>query len=195
MTMKRKDLPAATRHRILMEAGYKCGNPACRHIITLDIHHIVYVSDGGGDDPTNLLALCPYCHSMHHAKQIPAEAIRLWKGMLLALNHAFDRVGMDLLLFLRETDGKDLWYSPDGLLHFARLVAAGLVEFESKTEYAMTQASSAKWGSIDVFCNPIAHSPQVHVKPRLSAAGRLLVDAWVAGDVEKFTEYVAGKKV
>ena len=46
-----------------MEAGYKCGNPTCRNVITLELHHIEYVSDGGGDDPSNLLVLCPYCHS------------------------------------------------------------------------------------------------------------------------------------
>src|SRR4051812_25704526 len=84
----RKKIPVAVQHQLLMEAGYKCGNPACHNVIVLELHHIEYVCEGGGDDATNLLALCPYCHSMHHANKIPVEAIRFWKGLLQALNHA-----------------------------------------------------------------------------------------------------------
>ncbi len=125
--MDRTKLPLRVRHQLLMEAGYKCGNPACRNVITLDLHHIEYVSEGGGDDPSNLLVLCPYCHSMHHAGNIPLEAIRLWKGLLIALNQAFDRQGMELLLFLYKTNANQLWYSADGVLSFAGLIGAGLV--------------------------------------------------------------------
>jgi hypothetical protein len=99
---RRKDIPATVRQQVLMEAGFKCGNPACRNVITLDIHHIVHVSEDGGNEPLNLLALCPYHHAMYHAGHIPIEAIRHWKGMLLALNSAFDVRGMDLLLFLHK---------------------------------------------------------------------------------------------
>src|SRR5262245_48012035 len=90
----RTKLPVSLKHQLLMEAGYKCGKPACRHVLTLEIHHIEYVSDGGGDEPANLLVLCPYCHSMLHAGHIPVDAVRFWKGLLIALNQAFDHQGM-----------------------------------------------------------------------------------------------------
>jgi hypothetical protein len=45
----RATVPAATRTAVLMESGYKCGNPACRNILTLGLHHIVWVRDGGGN--------------------------------------------------------------------------------------------------------------------------------------------------
>src|SRR6266404_562227 len=112
-----------------MEAGYRCGNPACHNIITLELHHIEYVSEGGGDEPSNLLVLCPYHHAMHHAGQIPVEAIRMWKGLLVALNHAFSKESMDLLLFLHQRGDSPHWYTADGVLRFAGLFAAGLVEF------------------------------------------------------------------
>lgn len=52
---KRKALPTATRMGVLHESGYKCSNPACRMVLTLDIHHIEYITDGGGNGQENLL--------------------------------------------------------------------------------------------------------------------------------------------
>src|SRR5947209_2578255 len=97
---RRRSIPQLVRQQVLMEAGYKCGNPACRNILTLELHHILWVKDDGGDEPSNLLALCGYCHDQHTHGHIPHAAIRHWKGMLLALNHAFDLASMDLLLYL-----------------------------------------------------------------------------------------------
>src|SRR5687768_8506061 len=88
------------RDEVLREACYMCGNPRCRHILTLELHHMVWVKDGGGNDPTNLIALCPNCHSLHTQGHIPESAIRHWKGILHALNHAFNKESMDLLLYL-----------------------------------------------------------------------------------------------
>lgn len=36
--INRTKLSVAARHELVMEAGYKCGNPTCRNIITLEIH-------------------------------------------------------------------------------------------------------------------------------------------------------------
>lgn len=32
----------------------------------IDVHHIIPVSMGGGDEPTNLITLCPECHKKRH---------------------------------------------------------------------------------------------------------------------------------
>ncbi len=37
----RTKVSAAAREEVLCEAGYMCGNPRCRHIFTLALHHIV----------------------------------------------------------------------------------------------------------------------------------------------------------
>lgn len=34
-----------------------CGNPRCRHILTLELHHIVWVRDGGGNEASNTTVL------------------------------------------------------------------------------------------------------------------------------------------
>jgi len=160
-----------------MEAGYRCGNPACGHILTLDIHHIVWVKDGGGNDLSNLLALCPNCHALHTRGDIPPEAIRHWKGMLVALNHAFDRSSMDLLLFLYKPRFSGTYYSADGLLRFAGLIAAGLV-----------QEGSAVGGGL-VMGNNVSTS--VH-QVQLTERGRLLLEAWLEGDEESYRNIVSG---
>ena len=63
--VKRRHILVTKRQLVLLEAGYKCANPSCRHILTLELHHIVWVKDGGGNDLENLLALCPNCYSLH----------------------------------------------------------------------------------------------------------------------------------
>lgn len=35
----------------------------------LNVHHIVPVSEGGGDEPTNLVTLCVNCHLRRHGKE------------------------------------------------------------------------------------------------------------------------------
>jgi HNH endonuclease len=164
------------RQQVLMEAGYHCGNPTCRHILTLQLHHIVWVKDEGSNDPANLLALCPNCHSLHTIGEIPESAIRHWKYMLLALNHAFDRESLDLLLFLRaareregETEGR-IGYSADGLLRFARLIGAGLVDFGLHS------------------INYRARTRGYYVQ--LTESGELLVEAWIQGDEDKYRRWL-----
>lgn len=124
----RKAIPRQTKLDVLMEAGYRCGNPACGTILTLDIHHIEWVEDGGGNDASNLLPLCPNCHALHTRGEIPREAVKHWKRMLTALNHSFDRHAMDLLLFLRSGDWSGVYYTSDGVAKFAGLIVAGLVD-------------------------------------------------------------------
>ena len=176
--MERKKLPLPVRHQLLMEAGYKCGNPTCRNVITLDLHHIEYVSQGGGDHPPNLLVLCPYCHSMHHAGHIPVEAIRLWKGLLVALNQAFDRQGMELLLFLHNTNNNQLWYSADGVLSFAGLIGAGLVVI-AKTDMTFMAPNEAK------------KFTQTSHNLALTPRGTLLVEAWLSGNESDYRKLIS----
>jgi len=32
----------------------------------LDVHHIIYACNGGGDEPSNLITLCDNCHKKEH---------------------------------------------------------------------------------------------------------------------------------
>src|SRR6266576_6671098 len=77
---ERQQLPLRTKTIVLTEAGYRCAVPTCRGILALDMHHIWEVVAGGGDEPSNLVALCPTCHALYHRGTILADSIYLYKG-------------------------------------------------------------------------------------------------------------------
>jgi hypothetical protein len=171
---KRKTIAPTIRQLILLEAGYKCANPSCRHILTLELHHIVWVKEGGGNDPTNLIALCPNCHSLHTNDHIPADAIWAWKSFLVSLNNP-NRASADLLLILyqeeqRISKGDDSSQPPpfrftgDGLAMLSGLRVSGLVEI------------SRRFSGASFFGGGM---PSFDVK--LTDAGKRLVEAWRNG--------------
>jgi hypothetical protein len=125
---KRRDPSPSVRDEVLREAGYKCANPTCRNILTLQLHHMVWVKNGGESTAVNLIALCGHCQDLHTQGHIPASAVSHWKGLLHALNHAFNKESLDLLLYLSHPGIENVWYTGDGFLKFAGLVAAELVE-------------------------------------------------------------------
>lgn len=57
----REPLPPDLREHILQRARYKCENPDCKSGVKPEIHHI----DGNrnNNNPRNLIALCPNCHT------------------------------------------------------------------------------------------------------------------------------------
>lgn len=166
MSAKRKTIPLDVKLIVLHEAGYKCGNPVCRHVLTLDIHHLTYVSKGGPDTAENLLPLCPNCHALHHRGEIPEVSVRAWKMLLLALNEAFDRKSVDVLLAL-DKQGLIKRLTGDGVISLASLVAAGVV---SVREY---------WHEIGG--GMVSQHEQMYLA-ELSEKGRLLVEGWKKGD-------------
>jgi hypothetical protein len=176
----RKKLSPVIKRQLLMEAGYRCGNPRCTVILAVHIledHHIKYVSEGGGDELSNLLALCPNCHTLYHHGEIPHEAIRHWKGMLLALNHAFDRESMDLLLYLVQTRNTEVWYTGDGILRFAKLIARGLVAIAETDLVAQRYTNNLK----------LTHTSH---RVALTESGVMLLEAWLSGDEKKFLDFL-----
>lgn len=54
------------RHTILSRDNYECGESGGRCDGALQIHHIVPLSRGGSNDPSNLVTLCLYHHSLKH---------------------------------------------------------------------------------------------------------------------------------
>ena len=170
MSNKRKAIRLDVKLLVLHEAGYKCGNPVCRHVLTLDIHHLTYVSNEGQDTPDNLLPLCPNCHALHHKGEIPEASVRAWKMLLLALNEAFDRRSVDILLAL-DKKGQIKRLTGDGVIKLAPLMAAGMVKIgESSHEITGSFALQS-----------FNQHEQMYVA-ELSDKGKLLVDGWKKGD-------------
>jgi len=130
------------------------------------------VSAGGSDHLSNLIPLCPTCHALYHRGTISQAAIYSYKAMLVAMSRAFDVEAIDRLLFLSSLKVDFLVVSGDGLLHFARLIGAGLAAVERK--------SNNNWQIVTYAVN-------------ISEKGRLLVDAWKAGDRALLKRIVGGQ--
>src|SRR2546423_12531307 len=158
---ERERLPMETKIVLLTESGHRCAVPCCRNILALDMHHIWQVSAGGSDDPSNLIALCPTDHALYHRGSINAESIYIYKAMLVAITRAFDVEAIDRLLFLESCKKDFLVVSGDGLLHFARLIAAGLA--------SGAQKSNNNWQLVTYAVNT-------------TDKGRQLIEAWKQWD-------------
>jgi hypothetical protein len=118
----RKPIPASLKRDVLAEAGYRCAVPTCRTILAIDLHHIIEVQEGGENELSNLLALCPTCHALYTRGTISHDAINVWKTIIVALNHAFDKESISNLLFLKKTLTNEVAVSGDGVLKFSHLM-------------------------------------------------------------------------
>ena len=162
----------ATRQAVLIESGYRCAVPTCRGILAIDLHHLDRVSEGGGNEAANLIAICPNCHALHHRGTIPGEALYTYKSMLVALNNAFDKAAIDKLLFLSR-NGTHI-VSGDGALSFMGLAVAGYVNVRML----------ANNGNL-----------LVTYRVEITEQGRLLVSAWSSGNHEKLEQVLAAPPV
>jgi cytochrome c553 len=168
MAAQRKAIPLAVKQQVLHEAGYRCGNPICRTIITLEIHHLDHVSEGGENNAENLIALCPNCHSLHHKGEIPKESLQAWKYLQFSLNEGFDKVAIDVLLAMDHLNG--LSVSGDGFVQIAGLVTGGYLRI------AGTSTGAAHTSGVGAF-NLV-----------LTDKGKCFIQAWKRGDQRKAIE-------
>lgn len=158
--MARKAIPIEIKRQLLHESGYRCANPVCRMIIAIDLHHLDQVSEGGENTPENLIALCPNCHRLHHKRVISKESLRAWKLILLSINEAFDRRSVDILLMLSQIPKITL--RGEGILEISSLISSNLVFWHQM------------------------HTDSFDIT--LSEKGRIFVDAWKNGELEKALE-------
>lgn len=91
--------------------------------------------------------------------------------MLVALSRAFDLDAVDRLLFLNGCDKDFLVVSGDGLLHFGRLIAAGLA--------SMDQKANNNWQIVTYAIN-------------ISEKGKQIIEAWKSGDRVRLKQTLGG---
>jgi HNH endonuclease len=166
----RVSIPAAVRRDVLIEASYRYAVPRCLTAIAIDVHHID--EDPSNNDPSNLIALCPTCHSAFHRKTYSVEAIKFWKLMLQQLNAAYDRNTINLLLMLAEFE-EAKWdkyeVTGDGFLAFSPLFASGLIQ-------------------VNVFHRAAFSRGIPYYEVKLSDKGRAIMKAWKDGDPKALPE-------
>ena len=62
-----------------MVKRYGLDNPRCERCgaVAVDVHHIIFRSQGGSDMPINLISLCRSCHEMAHGTKSRAFRLEL----------------------------------------------------------------------------------------------------------------------
>lgn len=58
----------ATRKNVYKRDGYRCA--LCDDPRRIQVHHVVFRSQGGADGEMNLITLCPRCHLLCHGTDI-----------------------------------------------------------------------------------------------------------------------------
>ena len=165
----RPKVPKNVQIDVLTEAGYRCAVPTCRMVLAIDLHHIVPVSERGGNELANLIALCPTCHRLHHCGEISRDSLYSYKAMLVSLSQAFDKEAIDNLLFLGMPESQGLRISGDGVLKFLNLIAARLASFQIERQ-----------------------SPYLDYSVRLTPRGLAVVDGWRRGDRNAVEKALSG---
>lgn len=183
---KRKKIPDPIRRAVLLEAGYSCANPVC-HVPLLHAHHIDYVESGGENTEDNLIALCPNCHTMVHNKIIPTEAVKTWKTMLIAANHAWTKETLNNLLFLDTQLSESLFLTGDGVVRFSDLIISGLAEAKPVTWIGDT-SNLISIALPNPYPTPASEMTKSAFKVRLTGKGKALVSAWKEGDLKKMQD-------
>ena len=163
---KRKSIPIAEKRTVLHEAGYQCSNPVCRTIITLDLHHLVYVAQDGKNVAENLLALCPNCHALLHKGIISLDSLRTWKMLQLSLNEAFDKKSINMLLTFAKRSSFEV--SGEGVFECAPLISADLLTVR---QLVATQGAHCMGGPSKAI-----------YQLKLTEKGKLFLEAWKKGD-------------
>jgi hypothetical protein len=70
----RQSVTPATRRTVLRRDTGRCRVPGCRHSTFVDVHHVQPRSDGGANDPENLVTLCAAHHRAIHAGKLLVQA-------------------------------------------------------------------------------------------------------------------------
>jgi hypothetical protein len=82
-TQRRKTIKAATTHAVMLRTGGRCAfvnerGERCSEDRFLHLHHIVPLSQGGSDNPSNLTCLCSGHHALVHQLSLAINGQMSW---------------------------------------------------------------------------------------------------------------------
>jgi hypothetical protein len=72
---KQRIVPAV-RRAVLARDQHRCRVPGCTHATFLDIHHVIPRSEGGSNDPENVITICGAHHRATHRGELVIEPSR-----------------------------------------------------------------------------------------------------------------------
>lgn len=88
-------IPQKTRDKLLVDAQHRC--TFC-HEKCFEIHHIVEQAEGGTEDESNLIVMCPNCHQhrYHRSKEFTRSQLIEYKKGLIERNEVEKRLLQNL---------------------------------------------------------------------------------------------------
>jgi hypothetical protein len=96
---------ANTKAYVLDRDAYKCQNSKCKDKHPrLNVHHVIYKSNGGSDDESNLITLCENCHKKVHNNTLTLKLKGKKKGNL---KHATQMNSIRIQLLKRFPEAKE----------------------------------------------------------------------------------------
>jgi len=93
-------IPAGIKRAVLVESGHRCAIPTCR-ASTIEIHHIEPYAKIKTHECSNLIALCPTCHTRVHSGDIDKKSIKLYKQKIQFLSDRYTKFEMNVLDYLK----------------------------------------------------------------------------------------------
>jgi hypothetical protein len=149
MSGSRGRVPAELKRAVLMEAGHRCAIPTCRHT-TIEIAHIVPWNERRDHEFSNLVALCPNCHTAYDAGRIDRLSMRQYKTNLSLVSGRYGEIEKRILDYFALNPGQSVVYLPGGMELFVMyLVRDGLLSInESYSAPATTPSSPFTWQTV-----------------------------------------------
>ena len=132
---------ANTKAYVLTRDNYTCQH--CKGKLKdarLEVHHIVFRSQGGSDEESNLLTLCKTCHDRLHDGTLTLKQKGKRKGNL---NHATQMNSIRVQLLKRYEGAEETW----GFVTKEHRVLAGLPK-----EHCFDAAMISTRGTMPTFC-------------------------------------------
>lgn len=139
MTDGRPAIPAALRRAVLEEAGYACAIPTCR-FQTTEIAHIEPWAKVREHTFSNLIALCPNCHTRYDQKrEIPKASIHSYKANLALLNSRYSSLERRLIEAAADMEpGEEFPIHIGVRILIWNLISDGLVQESDDPMYLIT---------------------------------------------------------
>jgi hypothetical protein len=72
-TRAKQTIRPALRRAVLRRDQQRCRAPGCRNATLLDLHHVELRSEGGGNEPENLITVCSAHHRAAHRGELVIE--------------------------------------------------------------------------------------------------------------------------
>ena len=118
----RPSIPMIIKRQVLVEAGHRCAIPTCR-FPTTELAHIEPWEKVQTHEHSNLIALCPNCHTRYDKGEIDRKSMLIYKQKITFLSDRYSKFELNVLDCLSK-NGKVCVY---GYVSVKNLLDDGLI--------------------------------------------------------------------